>query len=126
MTFATGSLPLLRAGIAGLLLALAGSTALAADGPALYEQNCAKCHGKTGNADTWRGRLTFAENFTKASFQQGLDNDEILAKINRGPGVMPSFEKKLSLEERKALVQVLRSFGANAITVPPTACCSAN
>lgn len=81
---------------------------------ALYETHCAKCHGKTGAADTWRGRLSFAEDFTDASFQQGNDNSDILKAIDRGPGVMPAFEEKLSLDERKALVQVIRSFGAAA------------
>lgn len=86
----------------------------ATDGFALYETHCAKCHGKTGAADTWRGRLSFAENFTQASFQQGNDNSDILKAIDRGPGVMPAFSEKLSLDERKALVQVIRSFGAAA------------
>lgn len=109
--------------LAGCLLALTAGTASATDGFALYEQHCAKCHGKSGKADTWRGRLSFAENFTDARFQQNESNDDILAAINRGPGVMPAFEEKLSLDERRALVQVLRSFGAASL--PATACCNA-
>lgn len=104
---------------AALALALASSFAAsaadtaapAADGFALYAQHCAKCHGKTGKADTWRGALAFAQDFTEASFQSDNSNDEILDKINRGPRIMPSYEEKLTLDERKALVQVLRSFG---------------
>lgn len=119
MTFAVNT-------IAAVLLAAASTAAVAIDGPALYAQHCAKCHGKTGKADTWRGRLAFAENFTRATFQEGNDNDDILAAIDRGPGVMPSFAATLSLDERKALVQVLRSFGASPASAPSAHCCSAN
>ena len=43
----------------GALLALLtlGVSAAAADGPALYREHCAKCHGDTGQADNWRGYL---------------------------------------------------------------------
>lgn len=99
-----------------LLLALLSpsSPAAAADGFELYAQHCAKCHGKTGQADTWRGRLSFAENLASPAFQEGHGNDEILAAIDRGPGLMPAFRERLSLEDRKALVQVIRSFSAGA------------
>jgi len=48
---------------AALLLALPPSSARAADGQALYEANCAKCHGKTGMADTTTGKAAKAKQF---------------------------------------------------------------
>ena len=93
---------------------LATTNAFAADavvdGPALYKENCAKCHGDTGKADSWRGYLVFAQDFSKASFQKGRSDDDILNKINRGPRIMPAYEKTLTLAERQALVQVIRDF----------------
>lgn len=95
-----------------LACALLSTGTQAADGAALYEQHCAKCHGATGKADTWRGRLVFAQDFSKAAFQSARSDDEILAKINRGPRIMPAYEEKLSLAERNALVKVIRGFAA--------------
>ncbi len=37
-------------------LSLSASTTLAADGAALYKQNCASCHGDNGNSDTAVGK----------------------------------------------------------------------
>lgn len=93
--------------LAGLLFS---AGAFAVDGPALYKEHCAKCHGDTGKADSWRGYLVFAQDFSKASFQNGRSDDDILNKINRGPRIMPAYEKTLTLEEREALVRVVRDF----------------
>lgn len=97
----------------GVLLAcvFASAAATAADGPALYKEHCAKCHGETGKADTWRGYLVFAQDFRKASFQDVRTDDDILEEINRGPRIMPSYESTLTLAERQALVRVVRGFG---------------
>ena len=109
-------MPRTRTLLVWLVLVLPSLPAAAADGFELYAQHCAKCHGKGGHADTWRGRFLFAANLAKPSFQAGVGNDELLAAINRGPGMMPAFEKTLSLEDRKALVQVIRSFSAGIDT----------
>lgn len=100
-------------GLPGVVLAcgvLAAMPAMAADGPALYKENCAKCHGDTGHADNFRGYLYFARNFTSAKWQAANSDADIMKQINRGPRIMPSFEKSLTLEERQALVQVIRGF----------------
>lgn len=93
-----------------LAAALITGAAGAADGPKLYKENCQKCHGETGHADTWRGYLSLARNFTKAKWQASETDEEILKSINEGPRIMPAFEEKLTLEERKALVKVIRGF----------------
>lgn len=93
------------------VIMLVCGSAVAADGPALYKQHCAKCHGDTGQADSWRGYLYFARNFNKERWQAANDDAEILEAIESGPRIMPSFRKTLTQEERKALLQVVRSFG---------------
>lgn len=80
------------------------------DAAAVYADHCAKCHGETGRAESWRGRLFFAQDFSKDSFQSARSDEEILEKINRGPRIMPAYRDTLSLEQRKALVQLIRSF----------------
>lgn len=83
------------------------------DGLALYKEHCAKCHGADGQATTWRGYLYFARDFSDAEWQERQPDARILRRINEGPGIMPAFEQKLTLEEREALVRVVRSFKAH-------------
>lgn len=83
-----------------------------ADGPALYREHCAKCHGDDGQATTWRGYLYFARDFSDASWQERQSDARILRRINEGPRIMPAFEQTLTLEEREALVRVVRGFRA--------------
>ena len=98
--------------LTGLLLALAiAPAAMAADGPVIYKQHCAKCHGDTGQADNWRGHLYFARNFTSAKWQARMSDADILEEINEGPRIMPAFKDKLSEDDKQALVQLIRGFG---------------
>jgi len=95
-------------------LAVFSTPVPAVDGAALYKENCAKCHGDSGRADNWRGYLVFAQDFSKQSFQAARSDEEILEKINRGPRIMPAYEEKLTLDERLALVRVIRGFAPAA------------
>lgn len=92
------------------LLCVAAPALADIDGPALYKERCAKCHGGDGQATTWRGYLFFARDFADADWQQRQTDARILRRINDGPGVMPAFENSLTLAEREALVQVVRGF----------------
>ncbi|HQV22654.1 MAG: cytochrome c [Moraxellaceae bacterium] len=78
----------------------------------LYQTHCSKCHGESGAADSWRGYLFFARSFRNKEWQSKHSNDELLEKINKGPGLMPSYEKTLTEEEKKALIRVIRGFGS--------------
>ncbi len=98
-----------------MLIAVASAQTVSAqtvDGPALYQKNCAKCHGSTGKADNWRGYLSFARNFSSAKWQQNNSDADILEEIDAGPRIMPAFKDKLSAEEKAALIQVIRSFSS--------------
>ncbi|WXL25303.1 cytochrome c [Ectopseudomonas mendocina] len=78
------------------------------DGKQLYQQRCAKCHGDNGRANTLRGWLSFAQNLSKAKWQDRTSDDEIIAAIQQGPGAMPAYADKLSTDEQQALVQYVR------------------
>jgi cbb3-type cytochrome c oxidase subunit III len=79
------------------------------DAASLFNENCAKCHGKDGRAKTMRGKTVGARNLTDAKWQAKETDEEILAAIKKGPGAMPSFEKKLSQAQLESLVSYVRS-----------------
>lgn len=95
-----------------LLFALSVPAQAAVDGPALYQQHCARCHGDTGHADSWRGYLYFARDFSQPAWQAEKSDAYILDKINTGPRIMPAYSETLTLDERQALVRVVRGFSA--------------
>jgi mono/diheme cytochrome c family protein len=80
-------------------------------GYVLYQDNCSKCHGESGEADNWRGYLYFARNFRNRDWQARMTDAEILDKINKGPRIMPAFDTKLTNEQKSALLRVIREFG---------------
>jgi mono/diheme cytochrome c family protein len=80
------------------------------DAPALFKENCAKCHGMDGRAKTFHGRLVGAQNFTDAKWQANVTEEEMSDAIKKGPKAMASFEQKLSQAEIDALVAYVRSF----------------
>lgn len=96
----------------GMVALLCSAPVQAADGEALFREHCAKCHGDTGKADSWRGYLYFARNFSNARWQAANTDADILEAIDRGPRIMPAYRDKLTLEERQALVRAVRSFGS--------------
>lgn len=77
----------------------------------LYQEHCAKCHGESGAADNFRGYLYFARSFKNKEWQNKRTDAEILEDINKGPRIMPTFEKTLTEEQKNALVRVIRGFG---------------
>ena len=86
-----------------------GSPQNTSDAAGLFENHCAKCHGKDGRAKTVRGRSLRARNLTDAKWQAKETDEEIQAAIKKGPKAMPSFAKKLSQVEIESLVAYVRS-----------------
>ncbi len=82
-----------------------------ADAQALYDQNCAACHGQYGNGDGPAADTT-AERpvaFADPAYLFGMRGDVLYAKIRRG-GMgtgMPNFGTLLTPDETWALVQYL-------------------
>ncbi|MFG0722916.1 c-type cytochrome [Pseudomonas sp. GLN_6] len=78
------------------------------DGQQLYRQHCAKCHAEDGRANTLRGWLFFAQNLSKAKWQDNNSDSDILEAIQEGPGAMPGYAEKLSEAEQLAVVKAVR------------------
>ena len=77
-------------------------------GASIYSQNCARCHGADGRAQTAKGRQTRAVDFTSDDWTPDTGHDSRL--ITRGKGSMPAFKTKLTTAEINSVVQYIRRF----------------
>jgi cytochrome c553 len=96
-------------------IALAGITAYAADGKALYEKDCAKCHGQDGKGQTKMGQKMGAKDYTDAKVQDALKDDAAIKAVKEGlkdkegKTVMKPAEG-YSDDDVKAVMKYMRSF----------------
>lgn len=72
---------------------------LSLHGKALFNAQCAVCHGEDGTAG-----LSGAKNLQKSQ----MNNEQILEIINNGKNTMPKMEGKYTEQELKALVQYVK------------------
>ena len=83
------------------------SSSTAPDAAALFNSQCAQCHGRDGRAKTKRGRQTHTRDITSAEWQNDVSDERIFNSISRGKGKMPAFNK-LSDGEIDSLVSYVR------------------
>jgi mono/diheme cytochrome c family protein len=86
----------------------------AADPKALWDANCAQCHGKDGRADTKMGKALSAKDLTDSKIQGSFSDDKAAESIKNGikengKTTMKAFGGKLSDDEIKALVAYVRT-----------------
>jgi mono/diheme cytochrome c family protein len=93
----------------------ASTTSLrAADAKALWDANCAQCHGKDGRADTKMGKAVGAKDLTDPAVQAAFSDAKATNSIKNGvkeggKTTMKAFAGKLSDEDIKALVAYVRT-----------------
>ena len=80
-------------------------------GMALYNKNCASCHGKAGLGDGVKARAlkTFPGDFSLAEYQDQTDGDHFY-KTKTGRSEMPKYEGKLSDDDIWNVVNYMRTF----------------
>ena len=74
-----------------------------------FQTNCSVCHGDDGRGQTEEGKKKGARDLTNAKWQDKVDDARLARSITKGHDKMPSFEKKLSPDEIKALVAEVRT-----------------
>lgn len=82
---------------------------VAADGQAIYTEQCASCHGAAGE-----GVVEGARNFTDVDYLRGSAPVDFYAVVTNGAGDMPAFKDDLSDEERWNATYYLWSFAVPA------------
>lgn len=88
--------------VLSLLASVAAAPALGADGAALFAENCAKCHGADGNAQTPVGKAMKA-----APLHAGQLTADALVEFVRGSAKHKSVAGKLSDEDLRAIAGAL-------------------
>jgi mono/diheme cytochrome c family protein len=97
------------------ILAASALSTLAADGKAVYEKDCAKCHGADGKGETKMGKKLNAKDYTSAKVQAELKDDQAVKAVKEGlkdsagKNVMKPAEG-LADADIKAVVAYMRSF----------------
>lgn len=110
------------AAVVGLVVALGGlgggcrpaESQESAQGKALFQSVCARCHGREGRGGVAQGSAPAPRDFTDATFQRTRTDAQIRETIvhGRAGGAMPPFGTAFTAEELDALVQQVRAFGA--------------
>lgn len=79
------------------------------DAAVLFEKKCATCHGKDGQAKTFKAKFNHARNLTDAKWQTGVSNERLFNSISNGKGKMPAWGKKFSEAQINSLVAYVRT-----------------
>ncbi len=95
--------------------ALAAWSLRAGDAKALYESDCAKCHGADGKGATKMGQKLGCKDYTDAKVQADLKDDAAIKAIKEGlkdkdGKTLMKATEGISDDDAKALVGYMRSF----------------
>ena len=88
------------------------SPAGAAEAEPLFAKHCASCHGKDGKALTPVARKLGVKDLTQSKLADGEMEKQLTEgkKDDRGNQKMPPFKGKLSPEEIKSLIELVKTF----------------
>jgi mono/diheme cytochrome c family protein len=79
------------------------------DAKVQFASECATCHGKDGQAKTFKAKFNHARNLTDVKWQAEATDERLYNSIRNGKGKMPAFGKKLSDSQINALVAFVRT-----------------
>ncbi len=87
---------------------------------AMFNDQCVSCHGESGKGDGPDAMMYTPEpaDLTDAHMMGMMTDGEIFYKITEGRKPMPSFQKKLTDEQRWQLVHFVRSLAPKAHHMP--------
>ena len=96
-------------------LALSATSLRAGDAKALYEDQCAKCHGSDGKGQTKMGQKVNAKDYTDAAVQAKLKDDAAFKAIKDGlkdkdGKTLMKPSEGMNDDDIKAVVGYMRSF----------------
>lgn len=98
------------AALVGLIHAGPNNARFSSSSPrTLYVQNCARCHGRDGRANTRMGRKLEAADLTSSDVQ-AMSPERIARAIRNGRPGMPAFGKRLRPAQVSAIAEYVRSF----------------
>jgi mono/diheme cytochrome c family protein len=75
---------------------------------ALFDKHCDTCHGKDGQAKTFKAKFNHARNLSDAKWQNEVTDERLFNSISNGKGKMPAFGKKLTEAQINSLVAYVR------------------
>jgi mono/diheme cytochrome c family protein len=78
------------------------------DASVLFEKKCATCHGKDGQAQTFKAKFDHARNLTDAKWQSEVSDERLFNSISNGKSKMPAWGKKFSEAQINSLVAYVR------------------
>jgi mono/diheme cytochrome c family protein len=100
--------------VAAAVCALMAASAQADDGKALYEKDCAKCHGADGKGDTKMGKKLGAKDYTDAKVQDAVTDEAATKAIKEGlkqdDKTLMKPAEGLTDDQIKSLIAYMRSF----------------
>jgi len=97
------------------VMTVAALSARAEDAKAIFERDCAKCHGADGKGDTRMGKKLGAKDYTDPKVQEALKDDAAFKAIKEGlkdkdDKTLMKPAEGLSDGDIKGLVAYLRTF----------------
>ena len=85
-----------------------GSGTSAAGGAEIYANNCARCHGSDGRANTAKGKQVGAVDLTSDEWTPNEARDTRI--VTKGRGSMPAFKNRLTADEITSVVRYIVRF----------------